>query len=214
MSAFPTSGTSAIRDNRNNLRLEIARLQAIVTVASDWVEALERDRAELTREIENHRVQQWTVNKKTIIKQVVADALSGSAEADLISKINTSVSLPPSDPNYDVDDDLYTALTAGDRTTLITLLDAAFDNALNTIASKLLEYMRAETSTTRIDGLNVRIGNCLNIDARYKFFTTSQAEMLAVAGAVVGDRAFRTDQNQIYRLTTLPSSVSANWVVV
>lgn len=163
MSAFPTSGTSAIRDNRNNLRLEIARLQAIVTVASDWVEALERDRAELTREIENHRVQQWTVNKKTIIKQVVADALSGSAEADLISKINTSVSLTPSDPNYDVDDDLYTALTAGDRTTLITLLDAAFDNALNTIASNLLTNLRAETSTTSTAGLFLRVKNTLTI---------------------------------------------------
>ena len=47
MSAFPSTGTNALRDNRNNLRLEIARLQAIVTIASDWVEALERDRINL-----------------------------------------------------------------------------------------------------------------------------------------------------------------------
>ena len=33
MSAFPTTGTNALRDNRNNLRLEIARLQAIVALA-------------------------------------------------------------------------------------------------------------------------------------------------------------------------------------
>jgi alanine-alpha-ketoisovalerate/valine-pyruvate aminotransferase len=47
MSAFPTTGTNALRDNRNNLRLEIARLQAIVALADDWVEALERDRIAL-----------------------------------------------------------------------------------------------------------------------------------------------------------------------
>jgi len=45
MAAFPNG--NALKTERDSLRDEIKRLQSIVAMASDWVEALERDRLSL-----------------------------------------------------------------------------------------------------------------------------------------------------------------------
>ena len=96
MSAFPTSGSNTLRDHRNNLRIEIARLEGIVAQAKDWVEALERDRIPLAPADDAAYDSACTSTASTLLTQIRAET-SKSSTVGLHLRIKNTLGLQGKD---------------------------------------------------------------------------------------------------------------------
>lgn len=97
MAAFPNG--NALKAERDSLRDEIKKLQAIVAQASDWVEALERDRLSLPIPAMTETAYDASLltTAQTLLAQLRAET-STSSTAGLNLRVKNTLSIKAYDP--------------------------------------------------------------------------------------------------------------------